>query len=128
MAIARLQLAALDCPDPLALAQFYSAITGWDVRPPSMDDPDWVQLVSDTGVTLAFQRVEDYRPPAWPGQDVPQQAHLDFEVADIAEGERALLDLGVRRHPVQPEPDGFVVFLDPAGHPFCLVRVPVGDD
>ncbi|MFM8772871.1 MAG: VOC family protein [Actinomycetota bacterium] len=122
MAIARLQLAALDCPDPLALAEFYSAITGWAVRPPSSDDSGWVQLVSDAGVTLAFQRVDDYRAPEWPGQGMPQQAHLDFAVEDLAEGERALGRLGISRHAVQPEPEAFLVFLDPAGHPFCLVR------
>jgi Glyoxalase-like domain len=27
--IARLSLTALDCPDPLKLAAFYSALTGW---------------------------------------------------------------------------------------------------
>ena len=122
MAIARLQLAALDCPDPQALAEFYSAITGWAVRPPSSDDSGWVQLVSDAGVTLAFQRVDDYRAPEWPGQGMPQQAHLDFAVEDLAEGERALGRLGISRHAVQPAPEAFLVFLDPAGHPFCLVR------
>ena len=32
MAIARLQLTALDSPDHRGLAAFYSAITGWPVR------------------------------------------------------------------------------------------------
>ena len=27
----------------------------------------------------------------------------------------------------QPEPDKWRVFLDPAGHPFCLVKVPPED-
>ncbi len=122
MTLARLRVAALDCPDPVALADFYSAITGWPVRPSSSEDPDWIELVADGGVTLAFQRVDDYAPPDWPGQRAPQQAHLDFAVRSLAEGENALAALGVRRHPVQPEPAEFLVFLDPAGHPFCLVR------
>ena len=29
----RLQLFALDCPDPLALADFYSRVTGLEVEP-----------------------------------------------------------------------------------------------
>src|SRR4051812_2761293 len=34
MAIARFALVALDCPDPQALAEFYAAITGWEVTQP----------------------------------------------------------------------------------------------
>ena len=29
-------------------------------------------------------------------------------------------DLGATKHDHQPKPDSFRVFLDPAGHPFCL--------
>lgn len=121
MTIARLRVAALDCPDPQALASFYAAITGWPIRPSTSDDPEWVELVSDSGAALAFQRVRDYSPPDWPGQHAPQQAHLDFAVSSLEEGEKALAALGVQRHRVQPQPEEFLVFLDPAGHPFCLV-------
>ena len=31
MSIGRLSLVAIDCPDPSALARFYSAITGWAI-------------------------------------------------------------------------------------------------
>ncbi len=62
-----------------------------------------------------------YRPPEWPGQEQPQQAHLDFYVGDLDEGERRVLDLGARKHEVQPGGD-FRVYLDPAGHPFCLCQ------
>ena len=35
--------------------------------------------------------MDGYRPPAWPGQERPQQFHLDFDVDDLeAEEERAL--------------------------------------
>lgn len=122
MAIARFQLSALDCPDARALAAFYSAITGWPESTPHEDYPDWVQLVSDAGATIAFQQVEGYQAPDWPGQQHPQQAHLDFLVPDLDAGERAVIDLGARKHPIQPAPEEFRVFLDPAGHPFCLVH------
>ena len=122
MAIARFQLVALDCPDPRALAAFYSAITGWPESAPHEDYPEWVQLVSEGGATIAFQRVADYAPPQWPGQDHPQQMHLDFTVPDLDAGEASVLALGAVKHEVQPSPDAFRVFLDPAGHPFCLVH------
>lgn len=117
-AIAKLSLFALDCPDPRQLAEFYAGITGWEV---DRDDGEWVQLRSDGGATLAFQRVPDHLPPVWPTADHPQQAHLDFDVDDLDAGERAVIGLGARKADVQPEPDSFRVLLDPAGHPFCLV-------
>ncbi len=117
--IARLSLFAFDCPDPDALAEFYSAITGWEV---DHSDEEWVSLESDVGATLAFQRVEDYRPPLWPGSEHPQQAHLDFDVPDIDAAELALFGLGARIAEYQPGGDSWRVYLDPAGHPFCLVR------
>jgi hypothetical protein len=52
---------------------------------------------------------------------VPQQVHIDFDVPDLDEGERAVLAIGARKHEFQPAPDRFR-YLDPAGHPFCLVR------
>jgi catechol 2,3-dioxygenase-like lactoylglutathione lyase family enzyme len=121
MAIGRFSLVALDCPDPQALARFYAAITGWELEEDDEPESEWVQLVSDTGATLAFQRVEDYRPPVWPGSDHPQQAHIDFDVVDLDAGEAQLVEIGAHRAEVQPG-TSFRVFLDPAGHPFCLVR------
>ena len=117
-AIARLSCLAIDCPDPRQLAQFYSAITGWPIDEENADD-EWIGLDAGGGVNLDFQRVEGYQPPEWPGQERPQQAHLDFVVDDLDAGEAAVLAIGARRHEHQPG-TGFRVFLDPVGHPFCL--------
>ncbi len=119
--IARLTGIAIDCPDARALAAFYSAITGWPVDEEESEGP-WVQLASDVGATLLFQQVDDYRAPQWPGQEHPQQAHCDFDVADLDAGEARVLALGARKHAVQPGTT-FRVYLDPAGHPFCLVAL-----
>ena len=78
-------------------------------------------LIADTGAGIAFQRIPDYVAPTWPGGVHPQQMHLDFEVEDLDAGEAAVLALGAVKHDVQPMPDAFRVFLDPAGHPFCLI-------
>ena len=117
--IARFAVVALDCPDPRALAEFYSRVTGWDIAD---DDGDWVELRSDSGATIAFQHAPDHEPPVWPSSDRPQQLHIDFDVADLDAGEEQVLAAGARKADVQPAPDSFRVFLDPAGHPFCLVR------
>lgn len=117
--IARFSLVALDTPDPEALARFYAAVTGWEVRPHD-DGSDWIQLVADGGATIAFQLAPDHIPPQWPAAEHPQQLHIDFDVPDLDEGERAVLALGARKAEVQPGTT-FRVYLDPAGHPFCLV-------
>ncbi len=118
--IARFSLVALDCRDPQALATFYGAVTGWPVH---HDGGDWVQLRSDTGATIAFQLAPDHQPPVWPSTDHPQQVHLDFDVPDLEVGEEQVLALGARKAEFQPG-ETFRVFLDPAGHPFCLVLDP----
>ncbi len=115
--IGTLSLFAFDCPDPHALAEFYSALTGWPI---DQDGDEWVQLRSDSGATLAFQLAEHHVPPVWPSSDHPQQAHLDFDVRDLASSEQQVLAIGARKAATQPGTN-FTVFLDPAGHPFCLV-------
>ncbi|GAA1504697.1 VOC family protein [Nocardioides humi] len=118
MAIARNPQFVLDCPDPKALAEFYGALLGW---PPRVDpDGSWA-TVSSGDHHIHLQQVGDYRPPEWPGQDVPQQVHLDVDVDDLDEAEAATLALGATKHPHQPG-TSFRVFLDPAGHPFCLCQ------
>jgi len=119
----QLELTALDCPDPLALAQFYSRVTGLEIAPleqDTSDDTDWVTLVNGEMPTLAFQRVEHYVAPTWPEGPVSQQLHLDFLVDDLDQGEDHVLEHGATKAAVQPG-ETFRVFLDPAGHPFCLV-------
>ena len=117
MSIGRFGVVAIDCPDPVGLAQFYGAITGWEMVEAG---EDWVELGADTGATIAFQLAPGHRPPVWPGDEHPQQMHIDFDVPDLDEGERAVLALGARKAEFQPG-DTFRVFIDPAGHPFCLV-------
>lgn len=115
--VAALSGIVLDCPDPLALAGFYSALSGWPVAADS--SPEWATIVTPWKVALGFQRVDEYLPPAWPGTEPPQQFHLDFDVDDLDAGEAAVLQLGATKAGYQPG-QSFRVFLDPAGHPFCL--------
>lgn len=120
-----LNVAALDCPDAVALATFYAGLLEWEVDADD-DDDDWVTIAPPGAAqgwpSLAFQQVDDYVAPTWPGGDRPQQFHVDLRVADLAAGEARVLAAGATRHEHQPSESGsFVVYLDPAGHPFCLV-------
>ena len=124
MTLPKLHLVALDCPDPYALAQFYAALTGIPVETwPGVDpqDMDGIDLVHSSLPALSFQRVEDYVPPTWPDGTIQKQMHLDFVVDDLDEGERHALRVGATKAAIQPG-ETFRVFLDPAGHPFCLIR------
>jgi predicted enzyme related to lactoylglutathione lyase len=120
--IRRLQAVALDCPDPVRLAEFYAQLLGGQIVI-DPDEPDWVEVRGFEGTPLAFQRVAGYRSPAWPGQQQPQQVHLDFDVDDIEADELRVLELGAtvleRTDQLRPEAN-WRIYADPAGHPFCL--------
>lgn len=115
MAIARFPSIVLDCPDPFALAAFYGALLDWKVSASA----DGAEVRADYGQCIGFQQVADYNSPRWPSQEVPQQMHLDVMVDDLDEAEAAVLELGATKPEHQPGTT-FRVFLDPAGHPFCL--------
>ena len=117
MAIARFPTVVLDCPDPAVLAAFYGALLDWKVE--TGPDPDWAEIKAEYGDSIGFQQVQGYVAPQWPGQQVPQQMHLDVVVDDLDSAEAAVLELGATKHEHQPG-ETFRVFLDPAGHPFCL--------
>lgn len=118
--IARMRTVVIDCPDPGALAEFYRQLVGGEV---THADVDWVVLEPEPGRRLAFQQADDHAPPTWPTGERPQQFHLDVTVDDIDAAEPAVLAIGATKHEVQPGDaagDAFRVYLDPAGHPFCL--------
>jgi catechol 2,3-dioxygenase-like lactoylglutathione lyase family enzyme len=116
MPIGRLHHVVLDCPDPLALATFYSRLLG---TPITYADDDFVVVAdSDRSSGIAFQRAPDQRPATWPDPAVPQQIHLDVMVEDVPGSYDAVLALGATKLA------GGDVFADPAGHPFCLIRRP----
>ena len=120
MSIARMRTVVIDCPDPAALAEFYRQLVGGEVTAIS---EEWIVLETEPGRRVAFQRAEEHAAPTWPTGNRPQQFHLDVTVDDIDEAEPAVLAIGATKHEVQPgeaDDDTFRVYLDPAGHPFCL--------
>ncbi|MEV4148579.1 VOC family protein [Amycolatopsis sp. NPDC049691] len=117
-AVPTLGVVALDCPDPLALAEFYRAVLEWDA-PEVAEDGHWVTLANPAGgAGIAFQRVPDYRPPSWPSAENPQQLHLDLNVTDLEAAHERVLGLGAKL--LDDAPKTFRVYADPVGHPFCL--------
>lgn len=126
MAIAHYAYTALDCDNPIELADFYSKITGWPVEPLGdfpPEDVTWLELLDDKGFTkMAFQLIENYQKPTWPTGGLPQQAHMDFHAKDLDIAEKRLLEIGAVKAEYQPKPHRFRIYLDLAGHPFCIVQ------
>ena len=116
--IGRLRSTVLDCRDPLGLAEFYAGVLGGS---PEVSSEDWVVLIDPSGRRLAFQKSPGHEAPTFPDPRSSQQFHLDIEVDAIDEAERQVLALGATRVADAIEDDDFRVYLDPAGHPFCLV-------
>ena len=111
----------IDCPDPTELAAFYSQVTGRAIMQGSDGN---LAAINFGKVDLAFQRVEDYRPPRWPDGEHPKQYHLDFEVSEIEPEQHRVVELGatLQKDFIGPGGYGWRVYTDPVGHPFCLCR------
>ncbi len=111
----RLDGTTVNAPDALALARFYAEITDGVAT----GTAHWAAVTGSNGV-IAFQQVDDFRPPEWPGRDVPMQLHLDFVVDDLEATGARVLAAGATLLDFQPNSDHCFVYADPAGHPFCL--------
>ena len=111
---AKLIAVTIDCAEPKRLAEFYSAITGFDVR----YSEDEYAAVGDGTTSINFGRVPEREPAAWPGPG--KQFHLDFRVPDVAKAVEEYIELGAVKQDFQPGEGGWVVMADPEGHLFCV--------
>ncbi len=115
--IGRLHHVVIDCPDPEALAGFYSALLG---NPITYRSPNFVVVAENSHSSgLAFQRAPELLAPRWPDPAFPQQMHLDIMVDDVPLARARVLALGAVELGAES-----AVFADPAGHPFCLIPRP----
>ena len=115
----RLSTVVLDAPDASELADFYRRLLGWGIK---VDEGDWVLLERpDGGTSLSFQTEPFYVRPVWPGVEGEQlmMLHLDIEVDDLDVAGAHAVAQGAVLAEFQPQ-DDVRVYLDPAGHPFCL--------
>jgi len=115
----RLGAIAIDCPDPIALADFYKDALDLEVALSS----DELVVLSGASVFLTFERVAEHVSPTWPAATIPKQLHLDLAVADLDAEEARIIACGATKADVQPRPDRWRVLIDPAGHPFCITTL-----
>lgn len=113
---AHLDLAIFDAADIDKVGAFYAELTGWEIV---RQDTDRFGIRTPDGQEIEFQRAPDHIAPQWPGQERPQQYHLDLQTEDPqAQAERAV-GLGATKLAEGPT---WITLADPAGHPFDLCR------
>jgi predicted enzyme related to lactoylglutathione lyase len=113
---ARLDLAIFDAADVERVGSFYAELTGWGVV---RKDSDRFGIRTPDGQEVEFQLAPDHVAPQWPGQEHPQQFHLDLQVEDHKAAAERAVELGATRLADGPS---WITLADPAGHPFDLCQ------
>jgi predicted enzyme related to lactoylglutathione lyase len=112
------QIIVFDAADLSAESTFWAGLLGGTVDA----EDDWHTVSVNGQPRLGFQLAPNHVPPEWP-DGTPQQIHLDLYVDDIDAGHGEAISLGARLLKASEDPEaaeGFQVYADPAGHPFCL--------
>jgi predicted enzyme related to lactoylglutathione lyase len=111
---------AIDCADPYALAQFWSAVFHAPLDDEDAPGDPVATIALPQGFTLYFAQVPEPKV-------VKNRVHICLEPEDVLRDDevRRILALGgtiVNDHRDPHGPAGFVVFADPEGNEFCVVR------
>jgi catechol 2,3-dioxygenase-like lactoylglutathione lyase family enzyme len=114
----RRQVVVFDAADLAAESAFWAGLLGGSV----VADDDWHSVVVGGEWRIGVQLAPNHVAPEWP-DGTPQQIHLDLWVEDLAAAHDAATELGARLLQTAEDlnaREGFQVYADPAGHPFCL--------
>jgi hypothetical protein len=116
--------AVLDCADPIALADFWQAAIGFEVR---TGDGDPYVTLSGSDLRrplnhLTLQRVDEPK-------TAKNRLHLDLFAGDVEREVQRLVALGAReleRNPAGASGEGLLLTVmgDPEGHEFCVIARP----
>ncbi|MDT5033323.1 MAG: hypothetical protein QOC94_3494 [Actinoplanes sp.] len=112
------QIVVFDAADLREESGFWAALLGGTVEA----EDDWHSVYVDGQPRLGFQLAPDHVAPDWP-DGTPQQIHLDLYVDDVESAHGEAMALGAKLLKSAENPDsaeGYQVYADPAGHPFCL--------
>jgi hypothetical protein len=113
------RVVVFDAADLGAESAFWAGLLGGHV----FEDDDWHSVVDAEGEwRIGVQLAPNHKPPEWP-DGIPQQVHLDLHVEDARAAHEEAMALGARLLQPSADPDaeeGFQVYADPAGHPFCI--------
>jgi predicted enzyme related to lactoylglutathione lyase len=114
------QIVVFDAADMAAESGFWARLLGGTV---SQDEEDWHSVRVDGQWRIGVQLAPNHVAPDWPDGSPEQQIHLDLHVEDIRTAHTEAIAAGARM--LRPADDleaaeGYQVYADPAGHPFCL--------
>lgn len=113
--VGKLDLVVLDVPDVKQSAAFWAELTGAQTE--QEESEGFLTLLTPDGWSIGFQPAPNLIPPQWPGQERPQQMHIDLRAPDLATATERALELGAT---LLRESESWNTLADPAGHPFDL--------
>jgi predicted enzyme related to lactoylglutathione lyase len=109
-----------DAADLEAESAFWAGVLGGHV----FKDDDWHSVVDASGEwRIGVQLAPNHVRPEWPDGTQQQQVHLDLHAEDFRAAHEEVTALGARLLRAAPDLDaeeGYQVYADPAGHPFCI--------
>ena len=87
-------------------------------------DDEWHTIFDSAGEwRVGIDLNSTYIRPEWPNGVQQQQVHLNLQVEDQYAAHQEVLSLGatvLEPGKSMDTPEGFLVYADPAGHPFCI--------
>ena len=114
------QVVAFDAANLTAVSEFWAGVLGGSVE----TEDDWHTVLGPDGTPrISVQLAPNHVAPQWPDGDQQQQVHLDLWVDDFASAHDEVMKLGATllwEAPDLTSDEGWQVYADPAGHPFCL--------
>jgi predicted enzyme related to lactoylglutathione lyase len=115
------RIIVFDAPDLAVESTFWAELLSGTAEIDA--DGEWATVYADGKPYLGVQLATNYVAPQWPDGQQQQQIHLDLYVDDVPAAHEKVISLGAKM--LQPAEDltadeGFQVYADPAGHPFCL--------
>jgi hypothetical protein len=113
--VATVDLVVLDVPDVKRAGTFWQQLTGGEVE--QDESEGFLTIKTPDDWSIGFQPAPNLVRAEWPGQERPQQAHLDLQVPDVAAATRTAVGLGAT---LLAETERWNTLADPAGHPFDL--------
>lgn len=111
-------ITVFDTDDLATESAFWAGLLGGEV---DASEDDWHTVSVGGKPQLGFQLAPNHVRPDWPDGE-PQQLHVDLYVRDIraAHDEAVALGAQLLRSADLDAAEGFQVYADPSGHPFCL--------
>ena len=118
----KLQCVTIDCHDPRALAEFWSAVLDWEITDAD-DEGVVIELLDGSPAQGVIPDILFYKNPD--RKTVKNRMHFDLRPANQAQEVARVEALGGKRIEIgQSEHDGatWVVMADPEGNEFCILK------